>query len=81
MNDIRIGDIRHVLGEHDFFAAMDPRHLDTLAEMSRWSDHAASSWLASPGPRRSPDAYSSWKSMRRNGFRSWKRSRARSGGD
>jgi CRP/FNR family transcriptional regulator, cyclic AMP receptor protein len=55
MNSPGTGDIREALGEHDFFAAMDPRHLDTLAEMSRWSDHAAGSWLACAGD--APDSF------------------------
>jgi CRP/FNR family cyclic AMP-dependent transcriptional regulator len=43
------GDIRRALGDHAFFAGMDPRHLDTLARMAMWSDHPAHSWLARAG--------------------------------
>jgi CRP/FNR family transcriptional regulator, cyclic AMP receptor protein len=49
MNEARSGDIRRALGEHAFFAGMDPRHLDTLAEMSKWTEHPAGSWLAHAG--------------------------------
>ena len=43
------GDIRRALGDHAFFGGMDPRHLDTLARMARWSHHPAHSWLAHAG--------------------------------
>jgi CRP/FNR family cyclic AMP-dependent transcriptional regulator len=43
------GDIRRALGDHAFFAGMDPRHLDTLARMAGWSRHPAHSWLAHAG--------------------------------
>jgi CRP/FNR family cyclic AMP-dependent transcriptional regulator len=55
MNDARTDDIRQALGQHAFFSGMDPRHLDTLAEMSSWSDHAPSSWLACAGD--APDRF------------------------